>query len=646
MVVRTLVIVAALFVASPIAAHAADASIVHQDIALGNRGPAAAEAVRPFDLLGLHWRGSGSVTFRTRSLDGTWSAWHAAAPEAEDLPDAGREHLRSGWRLGNPWWAGPSDRFQIRTHGRVTAVRAWLVKSSSARIPLRRMSMAGSPVIVPRQAWNANEKIRRHGPRYAPVLRGAVVHHTAGGSGTGPESSAAIVKAIQLYHVKGNGWDDIGYNFLVDRFGQVFEGRFGGADKNVIGAHAQGFNTGSVGVAVIGSYMSTKPSRRAEQAIAKLLAWRLDVGHVDPASSAMVSSGGNPRFRAGEAVYLRAISGHRDTGFTACPGDALYARLGALVEATAITGLPKLYAPSVRGTIGKPVVFAGRLSQPLAWTITVTGPDGKQVARKAGVGDRIAWTWSAVGFPRGRYTWVMAASATDTGATVRPATGVVGATPTPPRPAPPPSPPPLVSALSVSPGVVSPDGDGDGDLVTIAYTLGAAADVTVTLDDEYGLPAFTALLGVRQGAGKRSLAPPLDDLADGRYRVTVVARRTNGTEVRVGKTLLVMRAVGWLRADPPSFSPDGDGLSDTILFSLSATKGIQVTADVRQRGVAAPLALVFSGWLEAGTHAIAWDGTGFAGTMPPGSYELRVTATDEIGSVVHVVPFTITQRPG
>jgi hypothetical protein len=643
MVVRILVIAAALVAASPVAAHAGTASISHHDVALGTRSAAVARTAHPFDLLGLHWQGAGSITFRTRSLAGTWSSWHAAAPEAEDLPDAGHEQGHSRWRLGNPWWTGPSDRFEIRTHGRVSALRAWLVRSSSARVPLRQVSLAGSPPILTRQSWNANEKIRRNAPRYAAVLREAVVHHTAGGSGTGPESSAAIVRAIQLYHVKGNGWDDIGYNFLVDRFGQVFEGRSGGADKNVIGAHAQGFNTGSVGVAVIGSYMSKKPSRRAEQALAKLLAWRLDVGHVDPASSAMVSSGGNPRFRMGEAVYLPAISGHRDTGFTACPGDALYARLGALIEATATTGLPKLYVPAAHGAIGKTVAFSGRLSQPLAWSITVTGPTGARVARKTGVGDRIAWSWPTAGLPRGRYTWVMTAGPTDTGAAVRPASGVIGSTsPTPP----PPKPPALLSAISVSPGVVSPDGDGDGDLATIAYTLGAAADVTVTVDDEYGLPAFTALLGSRQGAGKRSLTAALDGVADGRYRVTVVARRPNGAEARVRKTLLVMRAIGWLRADPPSFSPDGDGISDTILFSLSATKGVQVVAEARQQGVPAPIAAVFSGWLDVGTHAIVWNGVGPLGTIAPGSYELRVTATDEIGSVVHVLPFTVTQRPG
>jgi hypothetical protein len=203
-------------------------------------------------------------------------------------------------------------------------------------------------------------------------LRFAVVHHTAGSNTYGPEESAAIVKGIQLYHVKANGWNDIGYNFLVDRYGQVFEGRGGGLDRNVIGAHAEGFNTGSVGVALIGMYGSRAPSAEAERSIAALLSWRLDGGHLDPASSSIVTSGGSSRFKPGAGVYLRAVSGHRDTGFTSCPGNKLYERLGALMEVAATTGLPKLYEPAVRGSLGTVVRFSARLSQPLEWRVTVT----------------------------------------------------------------------------------------------------------------------------------------------------------------------------------------------------------------------------------------------------------------------------------
>src|SRR5262249_38619441 len=201
---------------------------------------------------------------------GRWTVWQRAAPEAEDLPD----RPRGSWRLGNPYWVGASDRIVYRLHGRVTRLRAYFVQSPEERIPLRRASMTGSPPPVSRAAWGANEAIRRAAPSYARSLQFAVVHHTAGSNSYTAAQSAAIVRGIDVYHVKGNGWNDIGYNFLVDKYGQVFEGRYGGVDKNVVGAHAGGFKAGSVGVALIGTYQSTAPAPAGETALVNPLAWR------------------------------------------------------------------------------------------------------------------------------------------------------------------------------------------------------------------------------------------------------------------------------------------------------------------------------------------------------------------------------------
>ena len=217
-----------------------------------------------FSLVGLHWRGTGRVLFRTRSLDGTWSRWRGAAPEPEDGPDsasleAGRV---PGWRIGSPWWVQPSDRIETRTVGRVTRIRAHLVWSPELRVPFRTPAATATPPVVPRLSWGADESIRRGPPTFAPALRFAVVHHTAGANDYSRSEAAAVVRAIQLYHVQGNGWNDIGYNFLVDRFGTIYEGRYGGVDRNVVGAHALGFNSGSVGIAVLGTYGSTSPLAR------------------------------------------------------------------------------------------------------------------------------------------------------------------------------------------------------------------------------------------------------------------------------------------------------------------------------------------------------------------------------------------------
>ena len=233
----------------------------------------------------------------------------------------------------------------------MTRLRAHFVWSPPAGVPARTLQKAGAPAIVPRKGWNADETIRRGNPAFASQVRLAVVHHTAGANGYTAAQSPAIVRGIQLYHVKGNGWNDIGYNFLVDRFGTVFEGRHGGIERNVVGAHAEGFNTGSVGAAILGEYSSLAVSAKALDALEQLLAWRLDLAHVDPASTLSYVSGGNARFGAGLPVFLRAVSGHRDTGFTDCPGTALYNLLTGVAGEVARIGLPKLYAPTVTGTV-------------------------------------------------------------------------------------------------------------------------------------------------------------------------------------------------------------------------------------------------------------------------------------------------------
>ncbi len=268
---RRLFLLIGLALALPAPAAAEDATIVSRDVPLGSqRSLAADKPVSRFNLVGLHWRGPGAVQFRTRSLAGRWNGWMDAAPEDEDQPDTGTDERArlASWRLGNPWWVGPSDRIEYRLRGKVTRLRAYFVWSPSAGVPARTLQSAGAPPIVPRSGWNADETIRRSTPAIAPAIRLAVVHHTAGANGYTAAQSPSIVRAIELYHVKGNGWNDIGYNFLVDRFGTVFEGRYGGIDRNVVGAHAEGFNTGSVGVSVLGEYSSLPASPQARESLA------------------------------------------------------------------------------------------------------------------------------------------------------------------------------------------------------------------------------------------------------------------------------------------------------------------------------------------------------------------------------------------
>ena len=129
------------------------------------------------------------------------------------------------------------------------------------------------------------------------------------------------------YHTKNLGWSDIGYNFLVDRFGRLWTGRAGGARRAVRGAHTLGFNSTSTGVAVIGNFETGKPSQKVLTALVHLAAWKLDKYDRKPRGKVKVFSHGSDRYSYGRKVRLPVLDGHRDTNQTACPGTSLYRRL-------------------------------------------------------------------------------------------------------------------------------------------------------------------------------------------------------------------------------------------------------------------------------------------------------------------------------
>ncbi|MEP7334356.1 MAG: N-acetylmuramoyl-L-alanine amidase [Actinomycetota bacterium] len=605
--------VIAVALAFPAAAAAGPAAAV-RDVPLTNRG--VADARTTFELVGLRWRGSGAVSFRTRSIAGSWSSWRRADAE-DDRPDTGTDEGRAtrAWRLGNPWWVGPSDRIEYRLRGDVRGLRASFVSSRSAAVPLRKLSLAGSPALVPRSGWGANEEITRPAS-FASAVRFAVIHHTAGTNAYTRSESAAIVRAIQLFHIRTNGWDDVGYNFLVDRFGQVFEGRAGGIERPVIGAHAEGFNTGSVGIAVIGTYGDENISAAARTAIERLIAWRLDVAHVDPLTSLSWLSGGNPRFATGTAVRLRAVSGHRDTGFTSCPGAALYRQLPAIALAGAGIGLPKLYDPVVTGTPGGLVRFMARLSSARPWTVRVTDPVGTPVASGAGTGPNVDWTWDATFATPTGYTYAIEA-----GADVRPAIGTVGKVATVLT----------MTGAQAKPATFTPNGDSQADSTLVSYTLSIASTVTATLLDASGATLATLFVEQKK-AGRQSFRFTATGVADGRYSVVLNAKAPSGREANAVVPIVVDRTLAAFSVSPAVYSPNGDRRLDELGFSfvLAAPAHIKLVAGKE---------LVYEGELGAGVQELRWDGR-----LRDGRYAAVLEATGLFGTRAQTVRFAADTR--
>ncbi|HTA15320.1 MAG TPA: N-acetylmuramoyl-L-alanine amidase, partial [Solirubrobacteraceae bacterium] len=239
----------------------------------------------------------------------------------------------------------------------------------------------------------------------------AFVHHTENPDGYSAAEVPAMLRSIFVFHRYTHGWNDIGYNFVIDRFGRTFEARAGGISEPVIGAHAGGYNAYSTGVAILGTYSAQRISPAALAALERLLAWKLSLhgAPVEGRVTVRVTPGGAvySRFPANTPVSLPRVAGHRDADSTDCPGDALYGELSSLrrgalrlagrpARATLLSqtaesaaGPSTALAGSLRFLDGTPIVGApveirqrvlshrGESVTELVLARAVTGPDGR-----------------------------------------------------------------------------------------------------------------------------------------------------------------------------------------------------------------------------------------------------------------------------
>ena len=193
----------------------------------------------------------------------------------------------------------------------------------------------GLPVpVTTRAEWGANASYMSWDPDYASAGH-VVVHHTAGTNNYSAGQSASIVRGIYYYHAVTLDWGDVGYNFLIDKYGTVFEGRSGSvaapAGKMSIGAHARGVNTGTMGLSMMGDYSSISPSDAQLSSVGKMAGWflkRAGISDVNGWASLQVRT--TDRYQAGSTISMPRILGHRDVGYTSCPGNVGYSKLGTI----------------------------------------------------------------------------------------------------------------------------------------------------------------------------------------------------------------------------------------------------------------------------------------------------------------------------
>jgi hypothetical protein len=344
-----------------------------------------------FDVLGVRAPTTvhGRLEVRVRRTGGHWSPWVPLAVHGGHAPDTG-----TGEHASDPVWAGDCDELQLRA---AAPLRATLRVHFVAVPPVTRRALRAEaaaakqaapqpgtpPPIIPRAAWGGDSVPPRAAPEYG-VVQMAFVHHTVTANDYTPDQSASIVLAIAKYHRDTNGWNDIGYNFLVDRYGQVFEGRAGGVEQAVVGAQAQGYNDQSTGVALLGTFSDEPIPEPAMAAVAQLLGWKMSLHGVPCEGGLTVISGGGSlnRYGAGTPVAVQRISGHRDGDKTECPGNTLYAQLPTLRQrAAALAGPVVAHGQVSLQASGRAVVYGADA----VFTGTVVRPDST-----AGAGDLVA----------------------------------------------------------------------------------------------------------------------------------------------------------------------------------------------------------------------------------------------------------------
>ncbi|MGW3650809.1 peptidoglycan recognition protein family protein [Streptomyces sp. NPDC000878] len=325
----------------------------------------------------------------------TPEATESASPTATDSASASASPTDSASASAS---ASPSA--SAPTSAPATTSAAVTPSASASTGPTAPTSTAAKPPITSRAGWGADESLSPEAPDYlANGIKAVAVHHSAGTNDYTCAESASIIRGIYTYHVKTNGWKDIGYNFLVDKCGTIFEGRKGGVDKAVLGAHTYGFNTQTTGVSVLGDYSKVVPPTAVLTSVARVAAWKLGQYGVNPTGTTTLTAGAagtsqyNTRtWKTGDLLSFPTIFGHGDSYATECPGTNLHAALPTIrtYAAGPVAGLA-LKSVTGAGTSGTRTYTKSAIT--VGWSATTPAAliskyevlvDGKAAASTAG----------------------------------------------------------------------------------------------------------------------------------------------------------------------------------------------------------------------------------------------------------------------
>jgi hypothetical protein len=298
------------------------------------------ERTGEFTMIGVGFAEVPTEPVLVRVLDerGAWSEWNELEVDRDKGPDLGTPEAAQaapgGAVVSEPLWVDAATGYELSVgEGDAEDVKVSVVREELRRVVTEAVPYAEAVAPAPfgietRHAWGARPA--KNTPSVASGgLKLAVVHHTASSNNYSAAQVPGILRSMQAFHMDGNGWSDIGYNFLVDKYGRIWEGRGGGTTRPVVGAHAAGFNTGSVGVSIIGNHTGSNASAAAREGVSRVIGYKLQAYRVHPQGRVNFRSGGSTTIPAGQVVNLPTVVGHRDVGSTACPG-LVYGSLGSI----------------------------------------------------------------------------------------------------------------------------------------------------------------------------------------------------------------------------------------------------------------------------------------------------------------------------
>jgi hypothetical protein len=664
-----------------------------------------------FSLVGATWRAGAYDASRTRvqvrvRTDAGWSGWQDLRPDDAGADGAGADARGQGSvASAAPMWTGPATGLDARvvpTHGSarppllhpaapvdltVDAIDPGTSQADADPQPAAVVGAAvaaaatSEPDIYTRADWGADESLREnacHRVHYARTLKVAFVHHTDSGNGYSAGEVPAIIRGIYAYHVLANHWCDIGYNFLVDRFGRVWEGRYGGITRAVIGAHAGAFNTESSGVALIGTFTSARPSPAMLHALEHLIAWKLAANYRDPLGHETLTAGtfSASRYPKGSHDAFATISGHRDADLTSCPGSAAYSRLPAVrraVRARMGAGFVDPRLSARRAVMGlQHVVLHADVIAGQSWQLQIErgGTTVRTITGRATRSDPVAVSWNLTddhGLFVAPGSYRLRLTGANTAGTALPWSRPVVVVP-----------PVTVHAATSDPlaAMVSGSGRGrPGDQVVVDATdlagtrrvgafpvgpagnwsgsLGALADDTTWSAHDPAIPAYTAravtrvhpvVTGPADQFGARGQPVPLAGTARPGATVTLMTEPVAGTAAQAGPTAPVDSAGAWSASVTPTvplrvWAVDARGLRSAAVTAYPvdpptataptsgyAGRSVDVTGNAGGAPVGVKLATLGANnvWTTVRTSTAAADGT----------FDLRLPLPTAAGSSV------------